>query len=32
MARARKVFMLLRDTLKEYGVEDILDSNKGARH
>lgn len=31
MARARKVFMLLRDTLKEYGVEDILDSNKGAR-
>lgn len=31
MARVRKVFMLLRDTLKEYGVEEIIESNKGAR-
>ncbi len=31
MARCRKTFKLLRDTLKEYGVEYILESNKGAR-
>ena len=31
MARSRKVFMLLKDTLKEYDVDDILESNRGSR-
>lgn len=31
MTRCRKIFMLLKNTLKEYGVEDILESNRGAR-
>lgn len=31
LARCRKVFMLLNETLKAYGIEDILESNKGSR-
>lgn len=31
LSRCRKVFMLLRDILKEYNVEDILESNQGSR-
>ncbi|WP_318504141.1 diguanylate cyclase [Bacillus sp. T3] len=31
MARCRKIFMLLNETLKAYGIEDILESNKGSR-
>jgi two-component SAPR family response regulator len=31
LARCRKVFMLLNETLKAYRIDDILESNKGSR-
>lgn len=31
LSRCRKTFMRLRETLKDYGIEDILESNNGSR-